>query len=81
MIYTYMNFYMSYMQLLALTHTTLVKTMDQGIIKICPWSNEKQNTLLAPTSRSLISILLWTWGITPQILSFNLVANGVDYIN
>jgi hypothetical protein len=25
--------------------------------------------------------LLWTWGITPQILSFNLVANGVDYIN
>ncbi len=72
---------MSYIRLLALTHTTLVKTMDQGIIEICPRWNEKQDTLLALASRSFISILPWTWGITLQILSSNQVANGVDYIS
>jgi hypothetical protein len=55
--------------------------MDQGIIKICPLWNEKQDTLLALVSRSFISILPWSWGITLQISSFNLVANGVDYIS
>jgi hypothetical protein len=70
-----------YKPLLALTNITLLKTMDQGIIEICPWWNEKQDTLSAFASRSFISILPWTWGITLQILSSNLVTNGVDYIS
>jgi hypothetical protein len=61
------------------THNT-GKKMDQNIIEICPQWN-KNKTFSSFASRSFISILTWTCGITLQILSSNPVVNGVNYIS